>query len=69
MNRGMYLENLSDVRNYCDEIVCIYSDDDPYVNYEAEKKFADMIATEQVMIKGGGHLNSESGYREFPEFI
>ena len=59
VNRGMYLENLTDVKNY----------NDPYVSPEAEKKFADVVATRQIMIDGGGHLNSESGYREFPELL
>ena len=30
--------------------------------YEAEKKFADTVATQQIVIVDGGHLNSESGY-------
>lgn len=69
VNRGMFLENLADVKKYCDEIVCFYADNDPYVKYEAEKDFADTIATKQIIIKDGGHFNSESGYREFPELL
>lgn len=69
VNHTMYLNNLADIKNFCDEIICFYSDNDPYVKYDAEKDFADTIATEQIIIKGGGHLNSESGYREFPELL
>ncbi len=69
VNRGMYLENLADVKQYCDEIICFYTENDPYVKYDAEKDFADTIATKQIVIKDGGHLNSESGYREFPELL
>lgn len=69
VNRGMYLENLGDVKKCCDEIVCFYTKNDPYVKYDAEKEFADTVATEQVVIVDGGHLNSESGYREFPELL
>ena len=69
VNCGMYLGNLADIKQYCDEIICFYSDNDPYVSYQAEKEFADTISTEQILIKGGGHLNSESGYREFPELL
>ena len=65
----MYLENLTDVKNYCDDIICFYTVNDPYVSPEAEEKFADVVATRQIMIDGGGHLNSESGYREFPELL
>ena len=69
VNESMYFDNLTDVKNYCDDIVCFYSDNDPYVKYDAEKEFADAITKNQIMISGGGHLNSESGYTEFPELL
>lgn len=69
VNKTMYFDNLKDIKNYCNEIVCYYSDNDPYVKYDAEKEFADTIATEQFVINGGGHLNSETGYTEFKELL
>jgi len=69
VNETMYFDNLKDVRNYADEIICFYSKNDPYVKYEAEKEFADTIATKQIVIDDGGHLNSESGYTEFTELL
>ena len=69
VNESMYFDNLEDIKKYCDEIICYYSDNDPYVKYEVEKEFADTIATKQIVIDDGGHLNSESGYTEFKELI
>lgn len=69
VNGSMYLDNLSDIKDYCDDIVCFYSDNDPYVKYDALKEFADTIADEQIMISGGGHLNAEAGYQEFKELL
>lgn len=69
VNESMFLDNLSDVRDYCKDIVCFYSNNDPYVKYEKEKEFADTIADEQIVIENGGHLNSESGYTEFKELL
>ncbi len=69
VNKSMYLNNLEDIKNYCDDIVCYYSENDPYVKYDAEKEFADTITNNQVIIKDGGHLNSESGYEEFSELL
>lgn len=69
VNHGMYLDNLSDIKKYCDEIICFYTKNDPYVDYGAEKVFADTVATRQIIIEDGGHLNSESGYREFPQLL
>ena len=69
VNESMYFDNLEDVKNYCDDIVCYYSDNDPYVKYDAEKDFADTISTKQICIKNGGHLNSESNYSVFSELL
>ena len=49
--------------------MCYYTENDPYVKLEAEKSFADSIATKTVVIKDGGHLNAESGYTEFEELL
>lgn len=69
VNNTMYLDNLEEIKKYCDDIICLYSDNDPYVKYEAEKEFADTITNNQILISGGGHLNSESGYTEFKELL
>ena len=69
VNKTMYLDNLEDIKNYCNDIICFYTKNDPYVKYEVEKDFADLISTKQVVIDDGGHLNSESGYTEFKELL
>ena len=69
VNKSMYFDNLIDIKNYAEEIICFYSKNDPYVNYEAEKDFADTIATKQIVIDDGGHLNGESGYTEFNQLL
>ena len=69
VNKSMYFDNLEDVKQYTNEIICFYSDNDPYVKYEVEKDFADKIATEQVLIPNAGHINSESGYDTFEDIV
>ncbi len=69
VNKSMYFDNLEDIKKYCNEIICYYSDNDPYVKYDVEKDFADKIATKSICISGGGHLNSESNYSEFRELL
>lgn len=69
VNHTMYFDKLKDVKDLAKEIICFYSKNDPYVKYEAEKEFADIIATKQIVIDNGGHLNSESGYTEFKELL
>lgn len=69
VNESMYFDDLSDVKMYCNDIVCFYTDNDPYVKQEAEKEFADTITDKQIMISEGGHLNAEFGYEEFKELL
>lgn len=69
VNSDMYTENLSRIHEFCDDIVCLYSDNDPYVPYEKEKEFADIVSDRREVIKGGGHLNAETGYTKFNELL
>lgn len=39
----MYFDSLEDVKHYANEIICFYSDNDPYIKHEAEKDFANKI--------------------------
>lgn len=67
VNKTMFLEGIDKIKEYCDDIVCFYSDNDPYVKFQAEKDFADKVSHRQIMIKNGGHLNRASGYDKFHE--
>lgn len=69
VNESMYFENLQDVKKYADEVICFYSNNDPYVKYEVEKQFADTIATNQVFIPNAGHINAESGFDTFEDIV
>lgn len=69
VNNSMYFDNLKDVKQYSNEIICFYSDNDPYVKYEVEKEFADTVSTEQILLKEAGHINAESGYDTFEDIV
>lgn len=69
VNESMYLDNLNDIKNYCKDIICMYSDNDPYVKMDVEKEFAESITDNIIVYPGGGHLNSESGYQEFGDLL
>lgn len=69
VNRTMYFDNLKDVKQYSNEIICFYSDNDPYVKYEVEKEFANTVATEQIIMPKAGHINAESGYDTFEDIV
>ena len=69
VNKSMFFDNLADVKDFAKDIICFYSDNDPYVDYQAEKDFADKIATELVLLHNAGHINSESGFDTFENIV
>lgn len=70
VNCTFYTNNLNLLKDYTKERICYYSDNDPYIGYDAPKNFAKAIkATKIIEIKGGGHLNGESGYTKFEELL
>ncbi len=69
VNKPMFIDNYEDVKEYCSNIVCYYSDNDLYVKYDVEKSFADELTDKQYIIKNDGHINQESGYTKFEEIL
>jgi len=69
VNESMYFDDLKDAKKYAEDIICFYSDNDPYVKYEVEKEFADTIATKQILLNGAGHINAESGFDTFEDIV
>jgi uncharacterized protein len=46
-----------------------YSDNDPYLPREKLDAFAQAIDATVTVVSGGGHLNAEAGYTEFPKLL
>jgi len=47
----------------------VYGDNDPYVPQSALQHVAESLAVKPVIIPGGGHLNTEAGFSQFPALI
>ncbi len=54
------------VRHNVNKSVVVFGDDDPYVTQDALKEVADKLYVEPTIVKAGGHLNTETGFTEFP---
>lgn len=54
------------VRKIIGKAYVIYADNDPYVPQEELKYLADELRVKPVVIKNGGHLNTDAGYTKFP---
>jgi predicted alpha/beta hydrolase family esterase len=51
------------------QITCFAGDNDPYVPLSYSKDVAREADAVMVVIEKGGHLNAESGYRQFPQLL
>lgn len=46
-----------------------HGDDDPYVALSQAQEAARRLGAPLAVVRGGGHLNQDSGYTEFPEIL
>lgn len=49
--------------------VVFYGDDDPYVPQSVLLSLAENLGVEPQVFSGGGHLNSQAGFKTFPELL
>ena len=68
---SFYINNLdiSNIELYCKKRISFYSDNDPYVGVYNATLFSRSIKSEEILIKGAGHFNERSGYKEFRELL
>ena len=69
VNESFFCDGIQKIKQYATDIICFYSDDDPYVSFSALTEFASQVATKEVFVSGAGHFNTESGYVTFPRLI
>lgn len=62
-------EELKEVKQYANEIICIYGNDDPYIPQNVLHNFSVLLDAKEIVINNGGHLNEQSGYTTFDEIL
>lgn len=68
VNKSFYKKDFDfeKLRSLIPHSYVIYSDNDPHVPVERAKAFAEALHSEEVLVKGGGHLNETAGFTKFP---
>lgn len=66
---SFYVEEkkLENFKMFCQEMICIYSNNDPYIPEEDAIHFANKIGAKKVLLENAGHFTGKYGYREFKE--
>lgn len=58
-----------DIKRNCQSFKLYAGDNDPYVPFEMSREIGDALGVEVEAIKGGGHLNYETGYVKFEKLF
>ena len=68
---SFYMEDkeLKKTCELCNEVICFYSDNDPYVPMDKAELFAETVKGKKVLINNAGHFNEKYGYKEFREVM
>ena len=57
------------IKSRAGEVNVLHGDNDPYVPLEQAHRLSADLGVQTTVIKNGGHLNSESGYTDFPMLL
>jgi len=57
------------VKSHCNDIVCIQSDNDPFVPVADAEIFKEKLNAKIVFLQNAGHISAESGFTELPEIL
>ncbi len=69
LNKFMYTDKINNFINLCNDRICIYSKDDPYIKSEALEDFAKSIGARTIIYEHAGHFNEMSGFVTFSELL
>ncbi len=57
------------VKEFTNNINCIFSDDDYFVSLEQKEKFEKLLNAKTIVVSGKGHISQEDGVYELKEII
>jgi len=61
--------NFEKAKKNLKKAIVIYGDNDPYVPQEILKLLADKLKVKPIIIKNGGHLNTDAGFTTLPVLL
>lgn len=57
------------VNRNLEKAAVLFGDNDPYVPQSSLRLLASNLQVEPIVIPGGGHLNAQAGFSEFPQLL
>lgn len=68
VNASMFCDNVEKIQEFAKDIICFYSDNDPYTK-ESTIQFFELVGNKLICLKGKEHINAESGFTKFTEIL
>lgn len=69
LNASLYTQRTREISHLAQERVAFFSESDPFIPLAHLASFAEELQASKHSVPGGGHFNSASGYREFPDLL
>jgi len=67
--KTFYVDNISKFKKLCNNIVCVYSDNDPIITQERLIDFSEKLDAKTYCVSGAGHFCDGIYLKEFPEML
>ncbi len=61
--------NFEKIKQFTNNINCIFSDDDYFVSLEQEKEFKDRLNSKTIIVKDKGHISQDDNVYELQEIL
>lgn len=69
ITKTFFLDDISSFRNLCNDVVCFYSKDDPFLSLNDLKSFANDLGAKHCVYENAGHFNANAGYLKFEDLL
>lgn len=69
INKDFFMKDISVAKEIAKAILCIKSQNDPFITQDALNNFAKKLDAKTINIKDGGHFNTDAGFQTFPELL
>ena len=69
INKDFFMKDEAIAKDIAEQIICIKSDNDPFITQKALNDFAKNLKAKVINIKNGGHFNKTAGFEQFPQLL
>ena len=69
VNCTMFTTRIEEFKKLCNERICYYSKNDPYIKLEKLEEFANLIDAKKICVDNAGHFNEKAGYTHFDDLL